>query len=123
MTLLGCVPVSDMRVFKDKLTDTGIMSGIFVTNTYFSEDAQKLADSIGLELWDGDVHREKFYAYAIGRIRNPSLVNDLILPLSLDYTSASSLALKNNQTLWLFFLVLLLSSIRPGQVQTSGQKK
>jgi HJR/Mrr/RecB family endonuclease len=101
------VGVQDLRVFKDKLADTGIVSGIFVTNTYFSEDAQKLADSTGIELWDGDKHREKFYAYSIGRIKNPSLVQDPILPLSLDFTSASSLSLRNNQSIKLFSATLL----------------
>lgn len=101
------VPVSDMRVFKDKLYDTGIMSGIFVTNTYFSEDAQKCADSVGIELWNGEVHKEKFYAYAIGRIRNPSLINDPILPLNMDFSSASSLSLRNNHSIRLFSSVLL----------------
>ena len=101
------VPVSDMRVFKDKLYDTRVMSGVFVTNTDFSEDAQKCADSVGIELWNGEIHKEKFYAYAIGRIRNPSLINDPILPLNMDFSSASSLSLKNNQSIRLFSSVLL----------------
>jgi len=101
------VGVQDLRVFKDKLGDASISSGIFVTNTYFSEDSQKLADSTGIELWDGDKHREKFYAYAIGRIKNPSLVQDPILPLNLDFASASSLSLRNNQSIRLFSSVLL----------------
>ena len=41
------VGIQDLRVFKDKLGDTGIASGIFVTNTYFSEDSEKLANSTG----------------------------------------------------------------------------
>jgi hypothetical protein len=101
------VPVSDMRIFKDKLYDTCIMSGVFVTNTYFSEDAQKCADSVGIELWNGEVHKEKFYAYAIGRIRNPSLINDPILPLNMDFSSASLLSLRNNHSIRLFSSVLL----------------
>ncbi len=101
------VGISDMRVFKDKLTDIGVMSGIFVTNTYFSEDAQKLAESVGIELWDDDIHKEKFYAYAIGRIKNPSLVNDPVLPLKADFLSVSSLTLRNNQSIRLFSAVLL----------------
>ncbi|MEM4071652.1 MAG: restriction endonuclease [Saccharolobus sp.] len=68
------VGIQDMRVFKDKLSDISIASGIFVTNTYFSEGTQKLAESTGIELWDGKKLHEKFYAYAIGRMKNPSLV-------------------------------------------------
>jgi hypothetical protein len=101
------VPVSDMRIFKDKLMDTGILSGVFVTNTFFSEDAEKLAESVGIELWDGEMHREKFYAYAIGRIRNPSLIDAPILPLTMDFSSASAVPLKNDYAIRLFSSVLL----------------
>lgn len=101
------VGVSDLRVFKDKLADTGIAVGVFVTNTSFSEDSEKLAESTGIELWDGDDLREKFFAYAIGRIRNPSLVQDPILPLQMDFETASSLVLKNNNAVHLFSAVLL----------------
>jgi len=101
------VGASDLRVFKDKLTDTGIFAGVFVTNTSFSEDATKLAESVGMELWDGKELREKFFAYAIGRIRNPSLVQDPILPLHLDFGTASSLSLRNTEVVHLFSAVLL----------------
>jgi hypothetical protein len=101
------VPISDMRVFKDKMSDTSILSGIFVTNTYFSEDAKKCAESVGIELWDGDIHKEKFYAYSIGRIRNPSLIEDEILPVSIDFLTASSLNLQNSNVVRLFSSVLL----------------
>ena len=43
------IGVSLLRVFKDKLADAGFASGLFVTNTYFSEDARKLAESTGIE--------------------------------------------------------------------------
>ena len=101
------VPVSDMRIFKDKMSDTGIMSGLFVTNTVFSEDSEKLADSVGIELWDGDEHKERFYAYSIGRTRNPSLINEPILPVITDFSTASLLNLRNNEAVRLFSSVLL----------------
>jgi hypothetical protein len=101
------VGASDLRVFKDKLTDTGIFSGVFVTNTSFSDDAQKLAESVGMELWDGDELREKFFAYAIGRIRNPSLVQDPVLPVQLDFETAKTLTLRNKEEVHLFSSVLL----------------
>jgi hypothetical protein len=95
-----------MRIFKDKMSDTGILSGLFVTNTVFSEDAEKLADSVGIELWDGDEHKERFYAYSIGRTRNPSLINEPILPVVTDFSTASSLNLRNNEAVRLFSSVL-----------------
>lgn len=101
------VGVSDLRVFKDKLADIGIAAGVFVTNTMFSEDAEKLAESTGIELWDGDELRGKFFAYAIGRIRNPSLVQDPILPLQIDFGTASSVPLRNSSAVHLFSAVLL----------------
>jgi hypothetical protein len=101
------VPVSDMRIFKDKLSDTGILSGLFVTNTVFSQDAEKLAESVGIELWNGDEHKERLYAHMIGRVRNPSVVNDPILPITVDFLSASSLNLKNNEAVRLFSSALL----------------
>lgn len=101
------VPVSDMRIFKDKMSDTGVLSGLFVTNTVFSEDAEKLADSVGIELWNGDEHKERFYAYSIGRTRNPSLITEPILPITADFSTVSSLNLKNNEAVRLFSSVLL----------------
>lgn len=101
------VGASDLRVFKDKLNDTGILSGVFVANTFFSEEAEKIADSVGIELWDGDELREKFFSYAIGRIRNPSLVQDPVLPLQQDFVTASSLPLRNSKVVHLFSSVLL----------------
>jgi len=101
------VGISDLRVFKDKLGDTGIFAGVFVTNSSFSGDSERLAESTGIELWDGETLREKFFAYAIGRIRNPSLVQDPVLPLCTDFVSASSLSLRNSQYVRLFNAVLL----------------
>jgi Restriction endonuclease len=94
-------------VFKDKLMDTGIAAGVFVTNTTFSEDAERLAESTGIELWDRDELHEKFFAYAIGRIRNPSLVQDPILPLQMDFGTASALSIRNTNAVHLFSAVLL----------------
>lgn len=101
------VGISDLRVFKDKLGDTRIYAGVFVTNTSFSEDSEKLAESTGIELWDGETLREKFFAHAIGRIRNPTLVEDPILPLHTDFSSASRVSLHNSQVIRLFNSVLL----------------
>lgn len=90
------VGVSDLRVFNSKLTESGIFAGIFVTNSAFSEDSEKFAESTGLELWDGDRLREMRFQYELGRIRDPSLLHDPILPLETDFAAATRLPLKNS---------------------------
>ena len=101
------VPVSDMHVFHSKLEQTKIISGIFITNTYFSEGAQSMGEALGIELWDRELTMQKFFTHAIGRTRTASLVDAPILPLSMDFTVASSLALRNNQSVRLFSAALL----------------
>jgi predicted RecB family endonuclease len=101
------VGVSDLRVFKSKLEETGIFCGVFITNTYLSEDAEKLADSIGIEVWDGDTLREKFFTYKIGRTRNPSLIQDPVLPVITDFATASNLSLRNSAFVKLYSARLL----------------
>lgn len=93
------VGVKDIRDFTSKLEDIGIAVGIAVTNTQFSEDAMKFAESKGIELWDGEKLREAFFACALGRVVNPSLVRDPTLPIEMDYETASrfQFQLKNPQ--------------------------
>lgn len=100
------VGVKDLRVFRDKLEDVGIPSGIFVTTTVFTEDARKLAESAGIELWDGEELREKFFLYAIGRLKNPSLLNDPILPKRQNFMDVSTLPIKNSHVVNLCNAVL-----------------
>lgn len=98
------VGVSDLRVFSHKLMETRVFAGVFVTNTSFSEDSEKLAESTGIDLWNGDILREKYFTYQLGRIRDPSLVRDPILPLEMDFATASSHTLRNSH------LVTLINS-------------
>jgi len=100
------VGASELRIFKDKLTDTGLSSGIFITNSVFTEDAEKLAESAGIELWDGEELREKFFLYAIGRLKNPSLLNDPILPKVQNFMDVMTLPIKNAQAVKLYSAVL-----------------
>ncbi|MGC8935664.1 MAG: restriction endonuclease [Thermoproteota archaeon] len=100
------VGVSELRIFKDKLNDTGLSSGIFITNSVFTEDAEKLAESAGIELWDGEELREKFFLYAIGRLKNPSLLNDPILPKAQSFVDVSTLPIKNPNAVNLYSAVL-----------------
>lgn len=101
------VPVSDMHVFKSKLEEIGILSGIFITDTLFSEGARSLADSFGIELWDKDLFKEKAFIHLIGRTQTVSLVDEPILPLTLDFSTATSLNLRNSQFIHLISAALL----------------
>lgn len=92
------VAASDIRVFSHKLneiSDAGISEGIFVTNTVFSDEAENLAQSEGIRLWDGDFLGTKIVALHLGRLRDPSLIRAPVLPVQMDYATASGLPLKN----------------------------
>jgi uncharacterized Zn finger protein (UPF0148 family) len=102
------VGVSDLHVFKDKLNESGIYSGVFITNTIFSEDAEKLATSTdaNIDLWDGDLLREKYFAYVLGR-PGTGVDQHAVLPLTADFATASHLSLRNRHAVRLFSPVLL----------------
>lgn len=101
------VGVKDLRDFAYKLSDTGIAVGIAITNSQFSEEALKLADSEGIELWDGEKLKENFFASSLGRVVNPSLLHDPTLPVRADYETVSTFPLKNPDDIRLTSSVLL----------------
>ena len=101
------VGVGELRKFKNKMEDVDIASGKFVTNTLFSDESKQFADSTGIELWDGINLREKFFAMAIGRLNNPSLITDPILPIRVSFLDASSIKIKNSNSVHLFNKTLL----------------
>jgi hypothetical protein len=97
------VGIQDLHVFKDKLIESEIYSGIFITNTTFSEEAEKLAASndTNIDLWDGSELRERFTATALGRL-GTGVDEHTILPLATDFVTASGLSLKNPHVVHLF---------------------
>ena len=101
------VGVKDLRDFAYKLLDTGIAVGIAITNSQFSEGALQLADSEGIELWDGEKLKENFFASSLGRVVNPSLLHDPTLPIRADYETVSTFPLKNPDEIRLTSSVLL----------------
>ncbi len=101
------VGVGELRKFKDKMNDAGIDVGIFVTTTLFSRESEQYADSTGMDLWDGKTLRENFFAMSVGRINNPSLINDPILPIRVGFLEASSIKIKNSNSVQLFNKTLL----------------
>jgi len=95
------VGVQDLHVFRDKLLDSGIYSGVFITNTSFSDEAEKLAEASSIDLWDGSELREKFTATALGRM-GTGLDEHTILPLATNYAAATNVPLKNREAVHVF---------------------
>lgn len=122
------VGIAELRVFKNKLDDIEIASGLFVTSSYFSKDAQDFSESNMLEVWDRDELREKYFLYALGRLVNPSLVKDPVLPVQMSYTQVTTLQLKNPQavqlqTAKLFYHPYILVKYRLRSERTDPTKK
>jgi hypothetical protein len=97
------VGIQDLHVFRDKLVQSDIYSGIFITNTTFSEDAVKLATDTdtNIDLWDGAELRERYTATALGRL-GTGVDEHTVLPLATDFSTATSLPLKNRHVVQLF---------------------
>jgi len=95
------VGVQELHVFKDKLAESGVYSGVFVTNTTFSDDASKLASSTSIDLWDGYELRERFMATHLGRM-GTGLDQHTILPLATSFAAATYLPLRNRDAVHLF---------------------
>jgi len=97
------VGIQDLHVFRDKLLQSDIYSGIFITNTTFSEDAVKLATDTdtNIDLWDGAELRERYTATALGRL-GTGVDEHTVLPLATDFVTATSLSLKNRHVVQLF---------------------
>ncbi len=97
------VGIQDLHVFRDKLIQSDIYSGIFITNTTFSDDAVKLATDTdtNIDLWDGAELRERYTATALGRL-GTGVDEHTVLPLATDFATATSLSLKNRNVVQLF---------------------
>jgi hypothetical protein len=92
------VGIKELRDFKGKLDQIGIVSGLFVTTTFFSQPAEEYADSTGIELWNKSKLVEKFFAYFTGR---GMIASKTIRALNVaeDFATASAVNLKNPQSI------------------------
>ncbi len=98
------IETSLMRVFINKLQDTEIYDGLFVTLSNFSEDSLQLGDHQGIDHWNGEEVREKYWSHLTGRA--PTLPQQLVLPLRQSFSEASTLKLRNSVLVNLFDRVL-----------------
>ena len=99
------VGIKEIRDFLTKLVDLEIEKGVFVTSSYFSGDAMKLAENNPqnkiLELWDQTVLNQKVMSLTLGR-NTTSLLTKLTkiensLPLETTIKDQSLLHLKNQE--------------------------
>lgn len=97
------VGIQELHVFKDKLAESEVYTGTFITNTIFSEEAEKLAASTdtNIDLWNGKELLERYTAHVLGRL-GTGADEHMILPLATDFATASNLSLKNRHVIHLF---------------------
>jgi hypothetical protein len=122
------VGISELMKFQKKLDETGITKGLFVTSSYFSRDAQEFAGSNDMGTWDRDELYEKFFLNALGRLVNPSLVQDPVLPVRMKFTDVTTLSIKNPealnlQSIKLFYQPYILVKYRLRSERSDPTKK
>jgi len=101
---LKTVGIHELHEFKSKLLDSGIYSGIFVTSTGYSEDAETLASQstdTHIDLWDRKEVMERLLSTATGRGQFAS-DEHMVLPLATTFATASNIPLKNRHVVHMF---------------------
>jgi len=95
------VGLADLRSFRSKMEDVGILEGLFVSSTGFTSRARKYAEKNGIMLWDKAKLMEKIYDYALehGGVFRYSLKLESALPLNVSYGEAVSNHLINGDLL------------------------
>lgn len=101
------VGIKELRDFKGRLEQVGIISGLFVTNTFFSGEAEQYAESNGIETWDRSELQEKLLAYFTGRDGAQRLATIDALKVVQSFTDASAIRVKNKDSVRLFTSLLI----------------
>jgi hypothetical protein len=101
------VGIKELRDFKGRLEQVGIISGLFVTNTSFSGEAEQYGESNGIEMWDKSELSEKLLAYLTGRdgVQRVSTIN--ALPTTQSFEVVSAVHIRNKDAVRLFTSQLL----------------
>jgi Restriction endonuclease/zinc-ribbon domain len=101
------VGIKELRDFKGRLEQVGIISGLFVTNTFFSGEAEQYADSNGIETWDRSTLQEKLLAHFTGRDGGRRGLTIDALKVTQPFQAVSALGVKNKDAVRLFTSLLI----------------
>lgn len=93
------IGIKELRDFKGRLEQVGILSGLFVTNTFFSGEAEQYADSTGIETWDKSDLQEKLLIFFTGRDGLDKAETIQALRMIQPFAAVSAVNLKNSQSI------------------------
>ena len=117
------IGIKELRDFKGRLDQVGIISGLFVTNTMFSREAEQYADSNGIETWDKPMLQEKLIAHITARDGVQRQETVVALPIVQPFDQASTLHLKNNEAVKLFVSLLIFHPYYLVKFRVYGRRK
>jgi len=117
------VGIKELRDFKGRLDQVGIISGLFVTSTIFSGEAEQYADSNGIETWDRSTLQEKLMAYFTGRVGVQRAETVDALPVAQRFEQASVLNLRNKEAVKLFAALLIYHPYHLVKYRAYGRRK
>jgi hypothetical protein len=101
------IGIKELRDFKGRLEQVGILSGLFVTNTFFSGEAEQYADSTGIETWDKSDLQEKLLIFFTGRNGVERTETLQALRVAQPFAAASAVNLENGQSVRLITSLLV----------------
>jgi len=104
------VGIKEIRDFQSKIQDLPqIGNAMFVTNAYFSSEAQTYANHNRITLMEGEKLKDEFYLMKLGRYQSPQeMVLELALPLSMSYGQATRVELVNPLAVRISHVTLVL---------------
>lgn len=90
------VGVDQLREFNSKLEDLQMRDALFVTNAFFSRDAETYANHKNIRLWNGKQLQEHFFTASIGRLGSfQEITLSSALPVEMKYEEVCKIAIAN----------------------------
>jgi len=90
------IGIKELRDFHSKVAALKIKDALFVTNTVYSSESEKFANSRNIILWDGDELKERFFSMTLGRLgTGQQTILELALPINATYEEVSRFELAN----------------------------
>ncbi len=117
------IGIKELRDFKGRLEQVGILSGLFVTNTSFSGEAEQYADSTGIETWDKSDLQEKLLIIFTGRDGTERAETIQALMVVQPFTAVSPVNLKNSQSVRLSASLLVYHPYHLVKYRVYGTRK